>query len=142
MKKNTLRFFHPCSTTEIIYVRCRGSWGEDKILKKIYYICGMKHTDGILDKFSSYLFWDVDKSSLNMEEHASYIIKRVLEYGQLSDWNRIKEYYTLPVIVSYVKQFRELEPRALTYISAISNIPIQQFRCYTMRQLSPKHWNF
>lgn len=113
-----------------------------KILKKIYYICSMKHTDDIIDKFSSYLFWDVDKSTLNMEEHASYIIKRVLEYGQLSDWNRIKEYYTLPVIVSYVKQFRELEPRALTYISAISNIPIQQFRCYTMRQLSPKHWNF
>ena len=113
-----------------------------KILKKIYYICGMKHTDDIIDEFSSYLFWDVDKSTLNMEEHASYIIKRVLEYGQLSDWNRIKKYYTLPVIVSYVKQFRELEPRALTYISAISNIPIQQFRCYTMRQLSPKHWNF
>lgn len=77
-----------------------------------------------------------------MEEHASYIIKRVLEYGQLSDWNRIKEYYTLPVIVSYAQQFRELEPRALTYIAAISNTPIQQFRCYTMRQLSPRHWNF
>lgn len=96
----------------------------------------------IIDQFSPYLFWDIDKNSLNMEEHAPYIIKRVLEYGQLSDWEKIKNYYTLPVLVEYVKKFRELEPRALTYISAISHTPIQQFRCYTMKQSNPVHWNF
>lgn len=36
-----------------------------------------------IGQFSSYLFWDVDKDSLDMDEHASYIIKRVLEYGLL-----------------------------------------------------------
>ena len=95
-----------------------------------------------IGQFSSYLFWDVDKDSLDMDEHASYIIKRVLEYGLLSDWNLICNYYTLPVIVAYVKKFRDLEPRALSYISAISQIPIQQFRCYTAQQSNPQHWNF
>ena len=78
----------------------------------------MKYVDNIIDRFSPYLFWDVDKSTLDMEAHASYIIKRVLEYGQLLDWNIIRDYYSLPVIVSYARQLRELEPRALTYLSA------------------------
>ncbi len=51
------------------------------------YIRDMEHVDDIIDRFSSYLFWDVDKSTLDMRAHASYIIKRVLEYGQLPDWN-------------------------------------------------------
>ena len=102
----------------------------------------MKHVDDIIDRFSPYLFWDVDKSTLDMEAHALYIIKRALEYGQVQDWNIIKDYYSLPVIVSYARQLRELEPRALTYLSAISNTPIQTFRCYTTRQSNPRHWNF
>lgn len=111
-------------------------------MREFIHICNMKHVDDIIDRFSPYLFWDVDKSTLDMEAHASYIIKRVLEYGQVQDWNIIKDYYSLPVIVSYARQLRELEPRALTYLSAISNTPIQTFRCYTTRQSNPRHWNF
>ncbi|EEY83312.1 hypothetical protein HMPREF0103_1553 [Bacteroides sp. 2_1_33B] len=32
-----------------------------------------------------------------------------MEYGQLLDWNMIRDYYSLPVIVSYLRQLRELE---------------------------------
>ncbi|NDV83806.1 hypothetical protein [Bacteroides sp. 51] len=95
-----------------------------------------------IHSFSSYLFWDIDKSTLDASVHDAYIIKRVLEYGQLSDWVLIRDYYTIPVIVDKAKKFRELEERALSYIATVSHTPIEQFRCYTTLQSTPRHWNF
>ena len=77
-----------------------------------------------------------------MEKHSQYIIKRVLEYGMLQDWNIVKQYYGLGRIVEIAKGFRELEPRALAYLSAISQTPKEQFRCYTYQRSNPQHWNF
>ena len=77
-----------------------------------------------ITRFSTYLFWDVNKDDLDMEKHSQYIIKRVLEYGMLQDWNIVKQYYGLGRIVEIAKGFRELEPRALAYLSAISQTPI------------------
>lgn len=48
-----------------------------------------------ITRFSTYLFWDVNKDDLDMEKHSQYIIKRVLEYGMLQDWNIVKQYYGL-----------------------------------------------
>lgn len=95
-----------------------------------------------ITQFSTYLFWDVNKDDLDMEEHSRYIIKRVIEYGMLNDWNIIKKYYGLERIIEIAKTFRDLEPRALAYLSAISQTPKEQFRCYTYQQSSPQHWNF
>lgn len=95
-----------------------------------------------ITQFSTYLFWDVNKDDLDMEEHSRYIIKRVIEYGMLNDWNIIKKYYGLERIIETAKKFRDLEPRALAYLSAISQTPKEQFRCYTYQQSSPQHWNF
>ena len=61
-----------------------------------------------ITRFSTYLFWDVNKDDLDMEKHSQYIIKRVLEYGMLQDWNIVKQYYGLGSIVEIAKGFREL----------------------------------
>ncbi|EKJ89840.1 hypothetical protein QR305_03479 [Bacteroides finegoldii] len=76
-----------------------------------------------------------------MEKHSRYIIKRVLEYGMLQDWNIVKQYYGITRIVEEAKGFRELDPRALAYLSAISQTPKEQFKCYTYQRLNPQHWN-
>ena len=103
----------------------------------------MKDTKkSIIDRLSPYLFWDVDKATLDMDTHRAYIIKRVLEYGQLEDWRLILSHYTHPVIIDVIKNVRDLAPRALAYIATISNTPIQEFRCYTTKQSNPIHWNF
>ena len=94
-----------------------------------------------ITQFSAYLFWDVNKDDLDMEKHSRYIIKRVLEYGMLQDWNIVKQYYGITRIVEEAKGFRELDPRALAYLSAISQTPKEQFKCYTYQRLTPQHWN-
>lgn len=99
-------------------------------------------TDEYIKMFSDHLFWDVRREDLDLDKHAEYVIKRVLEYGLLSDWNLLRAYYGLSKIVEVAIGLRDLEPRALAYISAISKTPKEQFRCYTWQQSNPQHWNF
>ena len=56
-----------------------------------------------INMFSAHLFWDVRKEDVDFDEHAQYIIKRVLEYGLLEDWNLIRQYYGLSKIVDVAK---------------------------------------
>lgn len=91
--------------------------------------------------FSVHLFWDVPKESVNLEEHSEFIVKRVLEYGLMNDWNFIKEYYGLQRIVEIAKNFRELDKRALAYLCVISETPKEEFKCCNYQPLSQAHWN-
>lgn len=96
----------------------------------------------VISSFSKNLFWDVDLDSINMESNSRYVIKRVLEYGRYNDWKLILSYYGLGVISDTAVALRSLDPKAVSFISAITNIPKEQFRCYTLKQLSQKHWSF
>ena len=41
-----------------------------------------------------------------------------------------------------VLQYRSLDPKALSFISAITKTPKENFRCYTTIQLNQQHWNY
>ena len=93
-----------------------------------------------IESFSEYLFWDVNRDDVDPEKNAPFLVQRVLEYGQLSDWDLLNALYGLDKITEITKNLRSLDPRALSFISVISSIPKEQFRCYTTRQSSRKHW--
>lgn len=90
----------------------------------------MSNKDRIFN-MSSYLFWDIDKSKLDIDKSYSYIIQRVLEYGEWDDWKAVLDYYGLPRIVEACKSMRTLDPKALAFICTISNTNIEDYRCYT-----------
>ena len=92
--------------------------------------------------FSNYIFWDVDRASIDLTRNAPFVIQRVLEYGQITDWKLILEYYGLDRIVSISKKLRSLDPKALSFICTVSKTPIEQFRCYNTRQSNPQHCIF
>lgn len=87
----------------------------------------------IITSFSRNLFWDVDPSTINLESNSRYIIQRVLEYGRYSDWKLILSHYGIKVISDTATTLRSLDPKAMSFISAITNIPKEQFRCYALR---------
>lgn len=92
--------------------------------------------------FSDYIFWDVDRNSIDLASNAPFVIQRVLEYGQIGDWKLLLGYYGLDKIVRVSKRLRTLEPRALSFISTVSQIPVEQFRCYNTRQSNQEHCSF
>lgn len=95
-----------------------------------------------IHSFSDYLFWDVDVSSIDLEANAPYVVRRVLELGQLKDWNLLVQRYGIPRISSIAQKLRILEPKALSFISAVSSVPKESFRCFTTKQSTQTHWNF
>ena len=109
--------------------------------KKKVYLCSMSNAE-IISSFSKNLFWDVAPDSIDLESNSRYIIQRVLEYGRYSDWNLILSYYGIKTISDTATSLRSLDPKAVSFISAITNIPKEQFRCYILRQSSQRHWNF
>ena len=103
----------------------------------------MHQLNNLVNHLSPHLFWDVDMESFKKtDNHKPFIIKRVLEYGLWPDWLLIKNYYGLDEITTQSQAFRDLDPKALAFISHLSGVPKQQFRCYDTKQLMPPHWNF
>ena len=95
-----------------------------------------------LSQLSQHLFWDVELAELDAEKAKSFIIHRVLEYGFMKDWKLINKWYGILCITQTAQNLRDLDPRALTFISVLSGVPKSEFRCYTTKQLIPQHWNF
>lgn len=91
--------------------------------------------------FSSYLFWDADPEQLSMEENSSYIIQRVLEYGQMDDWCLINRYYGIDRIVKECMELRTLDPVCLAFLCNISHTKEEDYRCYHFKQFAPTLWN-
>ncbi len=92
--------------------------------------------------FSPSLFWDVDKATLDVELHRRFIIERTLTHGTLSDWLLIKSYYGKATIKTESMQMRYLDKQTLAFCSAYFHEPLQNFRCYILKQSTPSHWDY
>ena len=92
--------------------------------------------------FSNYLFWDTDKSQLDLDKQKRYVIERVLSHGMLSDWYLIKKLYDKDTMKKEVLQMRYLDRYALSFCVAYFDEPKIHFRCYTWEQSNPSHWDY
>jgi len=93
-------------------------------------------------KLSKVLFWDSDYQKIDFEKNARYVIAKVLMYGTIEDWYQIKEYYGLERIKTEMLQERDLDKKALSFLSCILDVPKEKFRCYTQQRFIPPHWNY
>jgi hypothetical protein len=90
--------------------------------------------------FSQNLFWDVDINTLDIDLHSKFILERVLQYGDLDDWRKVKNYYPVDDIKTMALDIRTIDPKSLNFIAAYLNIPITEFRCYKLSQSDPQPW--
>ena len=89
--------------------------------------------------FDKKLFWDVGFKESDLDKHAQFIIVRVFERGEIADVKKIRAYYGDVKIKKEIKKAKYIEPETLQFLSAIYNIPLKQFRCYTEKQLRSQH---
>lgn len=92
--------------------------------------------------FSASLFWDIDKTQLDFEKNRRYVIERTLMRGTLSDWFLIKNHYDKALIKAESMQMRYLDKQTLSFCAAYFNEPIENFRCYILKQSTPSHWDY
>lgn len=94
-----------------------------------------------INDFSQHLFWDVDKTTFDLNLYKEQMISKVLEYGNWNDWVNLKTFYGLNTIKEVTLNLRSLDAITLSYVSTIFNIDKSEFRCYKHRQLVQNSWN-
>lgn len=88
------------------------------------------------------IFWDTHYDAIDWDNKARYVIERVVTRGNWWDWLAIREYYGLERIKTEMLQERYLDKKALNFLCSLFGIPKTQFRCYTLQQSNPGHWDF
>ena len=96
----------------------------------------------MLQRFTTSLFWDTDINKLSETEHAGFIIQRICMLGTWDDWHLLKEKYGLDKIKDELIKARYLDQKTLHYFSLVLDIPKENFRCYSIQQSAPRHWNY
>jgi hypothetical protein len=80
---------------------------------------------------SPHLFWDVRAEEIDVEKHAAWLARRVLEYGDWSDWQALVSYYGKNRLAEIVTGIRSVHPRTLAFCKVWFDLPSSAFRCST-----------
>ena len=70
----------------------------------------------------SKLFWDVKKECVNVEKHSSFIIRRVLDYGDPTALAWLRKTYPDELIKKIVQNKRGLEHKTLVFWERYYNL--------------------
>jgi len=101
-----------------------------------------QQTKSNIHSLSDHLFWDIDKNKLDIERSKKTIVQRVLDYGLMKDWKILVQIYGIEEIARTAINLRDLDIKSASFISMLSNTPLEKFSCYTSRQSMPQHMKF
>ncbi|GAB4231763.1 MAG: hypothetical protein Tsb0034_04210 [Ekhidna sp.] len=87
----------------------------------------------------SHLFWDIERSKLDFDEHASFIIERVASRGDLKDWDEIVDFYGKTRALAIAKTIKNSDRKTINFLSLYFGIEKAEFECYTGAQF-PKNF--
>ena len=91
--------------------------------------------------FTKSIFWDIDEKDLHLENHARFIIARVVQRGLIHDWNQLRTLYNCDKIKREIVEISNLDQLSLNFLSLFYKIPKENFRCYTKTPSNNRHWN-
>jgi len=78
-------------------------------------------------------FWDVDKSSLDMDRDRDFIICRILEYGTMEDVKALLEIYDMKDIEAAVRRSNSLSRVTASFWSKMLRISSEEINsCSTL----------
>ncbi len=87
--------------------------------------------------FDKRIFWDVNFEELDYDLRANFVIVRVFERGDVPDIRNCRRYYGDEKVSDALLNAKFLPEVTMYLASAVINRPIQDFRCYTLRQSNP-----
>jgi hypothetical protein len=96
----------------------------------------------ILENLSSHLFWDVDRTKLDIQKNRNFIISRIFDRGDLNDLKAILNIYDIEIIKNEIIKAGFLDKKTINWVSNFLKIPKTKFLCYKKMQSSQVHWSF
>ena len=83
------------------------------------------------------IFWDVDFDKLDYDLRASFVIERVFERGDVEDIRQCRRYYGDEKVSHTLLNAKYLPLYTIHLASAVIDRPLNEFRCYILRQSTP-----
>lgn len=80
---------------------------------------------------SAHLFWDVDPQKLDAEQHKTFIIERILRFGQPSDIQWLLAQYSDAAIRSVIQYSRNIDRKTAAFWAVHLNIPREEIACFS-----------
>lgn len=91
-----------------------------------------------LPVFEKRIFWDVNFEALDYDAKAAFVIERVFERGDVEDIRQCRRYYGDEKIRIILLSAKYLPEHRLYLASAVISEPLNAFRCYISKQLTPE----
>lgn len=88
------------------------------------------------------MFWDTRMEDIDVDEHARFVIHRVITKGDMSDWYRIKAYYGMTFMEKEILEMRHLDAKTLNLFCMLFKRKKEDFRCYTWKQSTQIHYPY
>lgn len=82
-----------------------------------------------LPEFLRPLFWEIDFDHLRLPERETYVIERVLEYGNLPAVRWLEKTFPPERIAQVVRHSRALSLRSANFWARMLGIPLEEVRC-------------
>lgn len=80
------------------------------------------------------LFWDIPGQTPDYKNHSEWVIKRVFERGSMEDIAEVILFYGKEKVKEALTTTLHLDEDILYLASAILDIPLTNFLCYSTRQ--------
>lgn len=88
------------------------------------------------------LFWDTDFSKIDYDKSYKSVIERVFERGDVEDIRQVRRYYGDEKVKAVLVGAKYLPDIKLYLASAIYDIPVKNFTCYTQQQSMRELWPY
>lgn len=70
----------------------------------------------------------MDRATLDLRTHARFIIRRVMERGTREQVRAVRSFYPPETVRDALVTARSLDPKTISYFSAVMDIPLNEFR--------------
>lgn len=74
------------------------------------------------------LFWDVDSSALDPRVHSKFIIRRIVERGELDEVRAACKFYGEAAFREALLEARDLGERTVAFFANQFGVPVEDFR--------------
>ncbi len=80
--------------------------------------------------FKPSLFWDINSKAIDMDNHARFIIERIVTRGTWADWQSLVKIYGKQKILAETMKIRSLDQKSFNFLIVYFNVEKEKFRCY------------
>jgi len=89
-------------------------------------------------------FWDVDFAELDYKKYPSFVLGRILEYGDKRAINWMQKHFSKGDIVGVLSRLRTVSPKSANFWALIYGIDRKKILCLQKHylQMRKRHWPY